>query len=286
MFRLERRALKSMALASKRGLLVLMVLVLNVTFAQAQTLNFTSKDGKPIEITADNGIEWQQDRQVFVARGNAKALSGEATITADELRAYYKDKGAAGTGGTDIWRMDALGKVTIRSPQETVTGGKAVYDVENAILIVSGGTVRLVSGADTITADGQLEYWERKQMAVARGNARAVRGTRNLRADVLATYFKKTKNGGTKAYRIDAFDDVQIKTEKDRATADRGVYNVESGIATLTGSVNIIRGKNILKGCSADINLNTGLSNLHSCPKASQTGTQGRVSGVLRPTKK
>lgn len=261
------------------GAMALLVNMVAGENLRAQSLNFSAKDGKPVEITADNGIEWQQDQQVFIARENARAVSGQTTILANELRAYYREKPG---GGTDIWRMDALGDVIIKSPNETIYGGQAVYDVDNTILIISGGKVRLVTKVDTITADGQIEYWEKKKMAVARGNARAVRGNKQLRADVLAVYFRKNNKGANRAYRIDAFDDVTIITEKDRATADRGVYNVESGVATLTGSVEIHRGKNILKGCRAEINLDTGLSNLHSCKKS---GSSGRVSGVLRQQK-
>ena len=150
--------------------------------------------------------------------------------------------------------------------------------------MLSGGRVRLVTATDEITADQQLEYWEKKQMAVARGNAFAVRQNKRLRADVLAAYFHTDKKGENKIYRIDAFDSVKIVTDKDTATSDRGVYNIESGIATLTGSVKIVRGKNVLKGCSAEINLNSGISKLYSCPSSVSGG--GRVKGILRPNTK
>lgn len=244
---------------------------------QAQSLNFGSGD-TPIEIDADNGIEWQQDGLVFVARGNARAIRGDVRILADELRAYYRQ---TNDGSTEIWRLDAIGTVRIKSAEGTAYGDKALYDVDNSILTITGKNLRLVSGKDWLTATDQLEYWEAKQMAVARGNAAAKRGDKKLNANILAAYFRKNKKGETGIYRIDAFDAVKIRTAKDQATSDRGVYNVESGIATLTGSVKIIRDNNVLNGCSADVNLNTGVSRLHSCA----TGN-GRVKGSFRPTKK
>ena len=43
--------------------------------ALAQKLNFGSGDSdQPIEIFADNGIEWQQENLIFLARGNAFAV--------------------------------------------------------------------------------------------------------------------------------------------------------------------------------------------------------------------
>ncbi len=250
--------------------------------AFAQSLNFGGGESDlPIEIFADNGIEWQQENMIFLARGNARAVRGEVTVYADELRAYYRERQ---DGSTDIWRLDANGKVRIKTAQETAFGKKAIYQVDKGILVLSGGTVRLVTATDEITADQQLEYWEKKQMAVARGNAFAVRENKRLRADVLAAYFRTNKKGENKLYRVDAFDGVKIVTGKDTATSDRGVYNVESGIATLTGSVKLVRGKTVLTGCSAEVNLNSGISKLYSCPP-SVSGT-GRVKGVLRPSKK
>ncbi len=251
--------------------------------AFAQSLNFGGgASDLPIEIYADDGIEWQQENLVFLARGNARAVRGEVTVFGDELRAYYRENP---DGSTDIWRLDAYGNVRIKTAQETAYGKKAIYQIDEGVMVLSGGRVRLVTPTDEIFADKQIEYWENKQMAVARGNALAVRANKRLRADVLAAYFRIDKQGENKLYRIDAFDRVKIVTDTDTATSDRAVYNVESGIATLTGSVKLVRGQNVLRGCSAEINLNDGVSKLYSCP-ATAVGAGERARGVLRPQRK
>ena len=257
--------------------------LISASGAQAQSLNFGSgQSDEPIEIFADNGIEWQQENLLFLARGNARAVRGPVTVLADELRAYYREKP---DGGTDIWRLDANGRVRIKTQGETAYGDKAVYQVKNGILVLSGRKVRLVAGKDQITATRQLEYWEKKRMAVARGNAYAVRQGKRLKADVLASYFRPDKNGDNKLYRVDAFDNVKIVTQNNTATADRAVYNVESGIATLTGSVKLVRGKNVLTGCSSEVNLSTGISKIFSCP-TTPGAVRKRAQGVLRLNKK
>jgi len=245
--------------------------------AQAQSLNFAGGDSDdPIEIFADNGIEWQQENQIFLARGNARAVRGEVNVNAEVLRAYYRETKET---GTDIWRLDAEGKVKITSPGETVYGDQGVYDIDNSILVIKGNKVRFVTDDDEITANSQLEYWEKKLMAVARGNATAVRQEKRLRADVLAAYFRRNKSGKNIIFRIEAFDNVVIVTGKDKVTSDRAVYNVESGIATLTGSVTIIRGSTRLDGCRAEVNLNTSISKLFSC--GPREGGGKRVMGTL-----
>ena len=243
---------------------------------QAQGLNVTGTSGNlPIEVQADDGIEWQQDQQMFVARGNARATRGDVSVHSDLLRAFYRKKEG---GGTEIFRLEAIGSVKIVSSGATAYGDTAVYDVDKGIMVLSGKNVKLVTAEDTITADQQLEYYDAKQMAVARGNALAVRADRKIRTDVLVAYFRKDATGKTKVSRVDAFDNVHIVTTQDNVWADRGVYNADSGIATLTGAVKLVRGENTLVGCSAEVNLNTGISKLKSCE-----GQQRGVRGLLQP---
>ena len=244
-----------------------------------QSLNFASGDpDSPIQVDAQNGIEWQREDKVFTARGDAVAVRGDVRVRADVLRAYYRLKRG---GGTDIWRLEAEGNVRISSPEETAFGDKGVYDLDNAILVLSGKKVRLVTAEDEITANRQLEYWETKRMAVARGNAYAVREDRRLRADVLTAHFQSTGDGKSKIHRVDAFGNVHIVTGEDTVTAERGVYNVESGIADLTGSVRITRGGNQLNGCTAKVNMKTGISKLLGCGPSA--GRDRRARGLIVP---
>jgi len=251
------------------------VVVLLVTPASAQGLNFGSGDSDaPIEVYADDGIEWQQDALTFVARGHARAVRGEVTVYGDELHAFYRK---LPDGGTEIWRLDAINNVRIVTPGETASGDKGVYDVDNGILVLTGRKVSLVTPTDEVIANEQLEYWERKKMAVARGNAQVFSDGKNLKADFIVAYMKKDGSGKSSIRRVEAFDNVQVVTKSEKATSERGVYIVKSGIATLTGSVMIVRDANQLKGCKAEVNMNSGISKMFSC--AGQGG--GQVGGVF-----
>lgn len=264
--------------------LVPLVLALALGFAPvpgaAQGLDFGGDSDQPIEIFADQGIEWVQGEKVLMARGNARAVKGGVAVHADVLRAYYREKPG---GGTDIWRLDAAGSVRIVSPGETVTCENAVYDVDKAVLVLSGGQIRMVTADDEITAEEQMEYWQLQRMAVARGNAVARRVDHRLRADVLVARFRATEKSHNQLYRVEAFHGVVIDVKGDRVDADKAVYNADSGIATLTGSVKIVRDGNILKGCSAEVNVKSGVSKLFSC--SAGRGSSGRVQGLLQPEK-
>ena len=227
--------------------------------ALTQGIGLPGQSGdKPIEINADEAIEWQQKNRVYIARGNARAAQGDVSVLADTLRAYYRETEA---GGTDIWRIDGIGQVRIVTPTQRAFGDKAVYDVDRGILVLTGGT-RLETETDRITARDSLEYWEKRNLAIARGNAIATRGENKLRADVLTAHFGKDGKGKSRIRQVDAFDNVVITTPDEIVRSSRGIYDVETGIAKLAGGVKITRGKDQLNGEDAEVNLNTGVSKL------------------------
>ncbi len=245
---------------------------------QAQSLSLGGAGGdQPIEVFAEDGIEWQQNGSIFVARGDARALRGEVEVLGDELRAHYREDAA---GKTEVWRLDAVGNVRIVSNSETAYGDRAIYNADQQVLVVDGERPRLESGNDILAATGQLEYWELKRFAVARGDATATREDKTVHADVLVAHLQDDAEGKTTVHRVDAYDNVRIRTATETATGDRGVYNVNSGIATLTGRVELVRDDNRLRGCRAEVNLNTGVSRLFSCPG---DGNEGRVRGSFIP---
>jgi lipopolysaccharide export system protein LptA len=258
------------------------------SLAAAQTINLASTNrDQPIEVFADNGIEWQQDNEVLIARGNARAVRADVNIRAAVLRAFYKKKAE---GGTDLSRLDAAGNVRITSPSESITGEAAVYDMEKAILVVSGKKVVYRSGPDVLSANRQMEYYELEQRAVARGNATALHDGKTVRADTLVALFRKNAKGNSEVYEIQAFKNVAILTDQDTVFANKAIYNVISGIAVLTGDVRITRGQNQLAGDKAKINVNTGISKLLTDPgpsSALEGGKPGkrkrRVRGLILP---
>lgn len=251
--------------------------------ALAQDINLASgSPNAPLEIYADNGIEWQQQNNLIIADGNAVAKRAGVTVNAAELRAYYTGDDNDSGGNSNIHRLEAIGAVNIVSNTEKVTGDKAIYDLKRAIMVVSGERPTLRTPQDIISADGTLEYWEERAQAVARENATAVRADRKIRADVLAALFKKNKKGQSEIHRVNAFGHVVVVTPSEHISADKGVYNVTSGIVTLVGAVKIKRGQNILNGCSATVNLNTNVSRLKAC----QGTNDDRVRGLVLPTAK
>lgn len=230
----------------------------------------------PVEVEADNGIEWLRDQNMYVARGNAKAIRGDVTINADTLTALYRE---TDSGGLDIFRLEALGHVIVSTPQREARGDRGVYDVDRGVVVMVGKDLHLRTETDLITANDSLEYWEKEQIAVARGNAVAQRLKNRIRADALTARFVETKEGALDVSRVDAVGNVVITTPREVARGSKGVYYVAKGIATLDGDVRITRGANQLSGEAAEVNLRTGVSRL--VPGKGKTNT--RVRGLFRP---
>lgn len=156
----------------------------------------TTDNGTPINIQADNGIEWQQNQQLYIARGNAVATRGPATMKADTLIAHYRKPtgpAAANTeNNSEIYRIEADGNVVITRDSRIVVGDHADYDMDQGIGIVTGKALKMTTATDVITAKDALEWYDQKQIAVARGDAVSVRqGGRTIKGDVLTAYMVK-----------------------------------------------------------------------------------------------
>ena len=297
----------------RRGFLAGLIAVLLCGTAQAQQLDFAH--GGPIGITARDGIEWRQADREVIARGDAQAVRGNVTVTADRLIAFYrpKDPNAArqpqsgngigtddNTGGNEIYRVQAEGHVNIFTPTDHAQGDRAVYDLDQAVLVMTGHDLKLTTPNEVLTARDTLEYWAQKHMAVARGDAVVVtKDARRLGADVLVAYTTDTSQqqapaatqvaakpqaantddpleASGKLQKVEAFGHVSVRTPLDTGTGERAVYVPDTGIARLAGHVHLTRGDNQLNGAEAEVNMKTGISRLLSSAEA-------RVHGLIVP---
>jgi lipopolysaccharide export system protein LptA len=299
--------------------IVFLLATLAAPAAMAQALNLSQ--GGPISITSQGGIEWRQVQQEIIADQAAKAVRGNVTVTADQLVAHYRKKptppgqkpapaaapstplglgGDGNDGGTQIYLLEARGDVHIFTPTDQAFGDHAAYDMDQAVLVLTGSHLKLVTADYVITARDSLEYWSSQHMAVARGNAVVVtRDGRRIAADVLVAYtdagtppaagtkIAAAKPGASGAAadpidasgqlkRVDAIGHVVIQTATDIVQGDRGVYVPALSIARLAGNVHITRGQNELAGAEALVNMKTGVSRLLS-------GHGKRVEGLIMP---
>jgi len=190
--------------------------------AQGLNLGGASTDDRPIDITADSGIEWQQQAQVYIARGNAVATRGTSEVHADTLTAHYRpSKSKTAEGGNEVYRLDADGHVVMKGPTQTVVGDQAVYDVDQQIGVVTGKALKLTTPTDVVTARDSLEWYDGTQIAVARGAAVATRADKHIRADVLTAHMTKEKPNPA-ADKPGAINPAEIKSSATPAKPQSG----------------------------------------------------------------
>ena len=271
----------------------------------AAAQNIDMSQGGPVDITSNDGIEWRQEQRVVIARGNARAIRDGVTVDATRLLARYRPQagtqqaaapGAADSplsGGNEIWRFEAEGNVRINTATDVATGDRGVYDMDQAVLVLTGRQLTLTTPNQNIVARDSLEYWSQRRMAVARGNAvLTTKDNRYVGADTLVSYLtpegtpapvRSTTPGAAppppgsgRIDRVELFGHVEIRTETEVVRGDRGVYSAQTGLARILGNVRITRGDNQVNGTEALVNFNTGISRLVNAPG-------DRVRGLIVP---
>jgi len=234
------------------------------------TKDVSAAAAQEIEITADKSLEWYQEQNLYVARGNAKAVQGDFTVAADLLTAHKRDDTAKksvkenkGVGSGDIDRMTAEGNVVILKGSGKILGERAVNDVDQNVLVVTGNNLRYESDGQVVTAKDSMEYWHEKKLAVARGHAIAVKGENHIAGDILTAEFKPGPEGKDALDKITANGKVTVLTKNDTVRGDNGVYDALRDTAVITGNVHIARADGTeLSGDVGEVNFITNQSRL------------------------
>lgn len=260
--------------------LIIVLYVFAPAHIQAQSV---ANEKPPIEITADQSLEWDRGNQVFYAKGNAVAKQGDTQIDANMLTAQYRDGAKGGT--LDIWQFTADQNVTLISGDTTAYGDKAVYNLDKSIATLTGKNLRLTAPDQTITARDTFEYFMDKGQLVATGAVtivqRATNGqTNRLTASKIIATLANTSKGRT-IQKVEAFDNVVITTPSETLSGTYGIYNAGASTAEIKGNVKIKRGPNTLEGARASVDLNTNISTMYGGKTAPNNG---RVRAIFYPS--
>ncbi|HEY4371255.1 MAG TPA: LptA/OstA family protein, partial [Burkholderiales bacterium] len=173
-------------------------------------------------VTARDSLEWFDQKQIAVARGNAIAIRNGKTIKGDILTAYMVKTAAPGA-----------------KPAASAAPG--------------GHPARGKPGAPAPAAPGKPA-------------APSMPGS--------------TKPGEeSKISRVDAQGHVVVTNGTDVGRGDFGVYNADTGIATLIRNVVIERGKDVIRGQRGVIDLNNNISRM--LPGGGPETAPQRVQGLF-----
>ena len=241
----------------------------------------TSSNKKPIEISADNGIEWHKNERKYIALGNARAQQGDLVVNSDKLEAYYV---SSNQNDDNIHTIKALGNVKIKNKSAIIKGGeKASYILDKEYFIINGKNLTLNSKEDNLSANRKIEFWKSENIAVATGNAIAKKKNEyTISANKLAWYLDLMD--GKEDYKIKkiiGFENVKIESENEIAFSDKALYNGTTELCKLFGNVRLKRGNNFLTGDYAEVNLKTGISKLLPNPTNLLSNTEKKVKALI-----
>ena len=161
-------------------------------------------------VTARDSLEWFDQKQVAVVRGNAVATRNGKTIKGDVLTAYM-----------------------VKTAPGQTTAGPAK----------AGQAPAGAPGARPVPARSPAK--PPLTQAAAPGGATG-----------------SAPAAESKISRVDAQGHVVITSALDTGRGDFGVYNADTGIATLIGNVVIERGKDVIRGQRGVMDLNNNISRM------------------------
>jgi len=282
--------------------------------ALAQAIDMSH--GEQVHISSAGPQTYDHDAQTVTFVDQARAVRGDVTIDADQLIGFLRKKapdpnappppqgdskadngkgdgdGAMG-GSMELYRMEAIGHVHIYTSTDQAWGDKALYDIDQAVLVMTGKALKLTTPQDVMTARDVMEYHANTRMSVGRGDATVTTNDgKRIKADVLVAFSKpdnagpaqaKTASGSdgsaqrsSKLDRAYAWGHVMLRTPNETATGDRGVYVFDTQMARLIGHVHVTSGQNQNNGASAIVNMKTGVAIMNPAPGQ-------RVEGMVIP---
>lgn len=115
-----------------------------------------------------------------------------------------------------------------------------------------------------------LEIREQEKKALFDGNVKVAQGQMTLQSNHMTVYYKSgTKSiaaGGADIDRIEVTGNVKLSSATQKATADKGSFDMISEVLVLNGDpVVLSEGGNVFTGCKLTVQMKSGLANLGSC---------------------
>ena len=256
------------------------ILILFISFffsLNAQQLIDTQKEN-PIEIYAEDSIEWHKNEKKYLALGNARASSGSMSLTYVRIEAFYDEKEGS---DMDIKLIKAHNKVVITDKKLKIVGGKlAEYNLKKDYFSIFGQKLLLTSEDNRLKSNNKMEYWRQKGIAIATGNATAIKGTEFIiKSEKLVWYVDEVEEK-MNVKKILGFNNVSIRTNNEVAFSDKALYNRENGICKLFGNVKLQRGASFFTGEYAEVDLNKGISKLLPAPNQNNLN-ENRVRALI-----
>ena len=122
----------------------------------------TRASNQPIAFGADSG---EQTAETIALRGRAEVTQGDNRLRADAITLYRDASG-------DPDRVEATGTVYFVTPTQSMRGDRAVYSIDEGVVVVTGDVIL------TVLTGGRLTYNVNTDAANMSGAPRGAAGNR------------------------------------------------------------------------------------------------------------
>lgn len=232
----------------------------------------SKKKSNQLIIEADSSIEYFEDKQTYIATGNAKAYKDNFILKGDIIKALMIQKNK----NQKIQRIFARGNVFINKDKEVAQAEIADYDFESNIITLKGKYQSFKNSKIKIESSKIIRFNDTTKKAYSLGNVKLnLENSIKIISNKLEAKFTKIDNAIIDAK---ATGEVKILTKLETILCNSAKFENNKGIISLAGDVQIKKGDSIITGEKGLINLKTGKSKIFS--KKSK-----RVKGVFSPSK-
>lgn len=293
------------ALFVATGCLLASALTPSSEAVSAESTTLDQSHGQVVRLFWKKEEIYDHNRQTVTLTGGARAQQSDMTVDADRLVGYLRPKkkpagatttddgGAAGSGDDmELYRVEAFGHVHIYNLQNQGWGDHGLYDVDKDVVLMTGKAMKFTTPRQLMTARDLVEYHPHTRVSVGWGDATVnTSDGKRITADILqaielsdaqkaANRASQTAEAGkSKSGNLDrayGWGHLVIRTERQTATGDRGVYLAGPELARLIGHVRVTQGQNQNNGSQAIVNMKTGVSHMLS-------GSSDPVQGLIVP---
>ena len=108
-----------------------------------------SNSKEPIQIEADR-LEVQDGQGMAVFTGNVSVVQGTTILKTTNLKVWYSREEKTNAPGGNVKKIEATGKVAVRSADQRATADKAVVDMTAQVATLSGN-VTVSQGSNILT---------------------------------------------------------------------------------------------------------------------------------------
>lgn len=122
-------------------------------FAQAQQQPLLGESDEPIEIESDR-LEVREQENIAIFTGNVSLVQGNLLLRTVRMTVHYtstsEDGGSLSSAATEVERIEAEGKVYLKSGEQVATGDKGSFDMRSDLMVLTGEEVVLTEGDNVV----------------------------------------------------------------------------------------------------------------------------------------